>query len=83
MQTNLELMKCNFYLNYTAGFERYDHFMIFFFQILGAATHDLNVKCNLLSPQDHLFLQIGDDKTETGSNIEPSFKSMKTQFQIS
>ena len=64
LQTHLELVKYNFYLNYTAGFERYDHFMIFF-QVLGAAAHDLNVKCNLLSPQDHLFLQIGDDKTET------------------
>jgi hypothetical protein len=48
-----------------------------------AAAHDLNVKCNLLSPQDHLFFQIGDDETKTGSNIEPSFKSMKAQFQIS
>jgi hypothetical protein len=49
----------------------------YFFQILRAAAHDLNVKCNLLSPQDHLFLQIGDDKTKTGLNIEPRKHSFK------
>jgi hypothetical protein len=49
LQTNPKMVK------YYTGFESYDHFMMFF-QILGAAAHDLNVKCTLLSPQDQLFL---------------------------
>ena len=49
LQTNPKMVK------YYTGFESYDHFMMFF-QILGAAAHDLNVKCNLLPPQDQLFL---------------------------
>lgn len=49
VQNNPKMVK------YYTGFENYDHFMMFF-QILGPAAHDLNFKCNLLSPQDQLFL---------------------------
>ncbi|XP_062586724.1 uncharacterized protein LOC134248334 [Saccostrea cucullata] len=49
LQSNDKMVK------YYTGFENYDHFMMFF-QVLGPAAHDLNLKSNLLSPQDQLFL---------------------------
>ncbi|XP_061196676.1 uncharacterized protein LOC133204949 [Saccostrea echinata] len=49
LQSNDKMVK------YYTGFENYDHFMMFF-QVLGPAAHDLNLKSNLLSPQDQFFL---------------------------
>lgn len=52
LKNNLKILK------YYTGFENIDHFIIYFFKFQnpGPAAHDLNSMCNLLSPNDQLFL---------------------------